>query len=1117
MSVKDRLEKIRAAKKAQQSSPSKKPIKDTTALSGQDDSRAVTTTFQSSAESARKALESPPPQSQAGPDDPLAVQASEEADLASLLDSPDIRPEPSLETPPGAKPIRNPTVMAKPPAQEPSELSDIALSLRDAIDLQPADGAGWTTGQDKVSAPDSGAYDDTLYEDTSGKRLPPPPPQPKAPPLVLLEPEARKMTEIQQFIERINASPDPLEVKKKEVDRECNRQRAKLRQGLGSEVDDNKFNRFVEHAVATETGQRTALQQHAADLTVLEGLRNQVGAAAANAQRKNRQNGTSKPPEPEKATEGKTADLGPQAAAAKAAVDGEHDFSDERPTQTLPPKKKGAFKNLLKTPMTYLATGVAACTGILIYRDVASNDGFQTFANASEWLINDVLQWGPVEVAKQWAGVAYGGIFLSIAGATEWLRHRKAGKDAVTMEAQEKEYSKYQMQRDYIIEEFTKILRKHTSTDAQKAALSNALSEDEELLAYSDLFYQNYYMMERVFNAVNLHDDVRKDFGIRLRLAERALIMTKYFSKLGANLNNRLVRMDQLKEYRAKSPFFRKKLDELFSKNKDGSPSDLYKSLVVLKFDGEVEPQVMPALVQELDRDYKRILAEESAARKQDCGVFMTDQQKQVQKKDGTFKDKALEARKNRKAAWGCSIAMAAAAAIFALWQSCGGQDGPCSTVRRADGQCAAACESLEFRIDENGTKILDRDGNPVKNPFYSWEDCHDTNGRCEDDRSKVIGMDGAPLELVSKDAFGRPYEFQPESADPTDPNFSIDCVRVQCGNQCGETQDQQCPTIEGRPLIGPNTKVKGLQWDTEKQQEVTVDRSVTPYLGLADLTETGLVQSRTKEGKRILTTPIRSAYWRIMSYEERCPSKANAELDLCGPLTEGPCLCPNHKACEPRDAAPPAPYCGDGKINGREECDSSSGVRRGGCGPDHTCRTKSEGRHKSCTCRKNRPPPPEDVCGDGQVTGREQCDTASTQANKGCSTGQDCQANCRCKSPPPQKLGPCPADVLGMAQARDLRDTVRGIFRENAGSLRQKTGAAPTDRVTISTSLTIENGKVIGIAGVSGTCTGTCSTSKRLSKGDILGITGSLDVVGEAAPATRSKCFIPISYSPRQ
>jgi hypothetical protein len=119
-------------------------------------------------------------------------------------------------------------------------------------------------------------------------------------------------------------------------------------------------------------------------------------------------------------------------------------------------------------------------------------------------------------------------------------------------------------------------------------------------------------------------------------------------------------------------------------------------------------------------------------------------------------------------------------------------------------------------------------------------------------------------------------------------------------------------------------------------------------------------------------------------------------------------------------------------------------------------------------------------------------------------------------KAPRRSAVGPCPADVRAMAQAKDLRDTVRGIFRENAGSLRQKVGADSKDRVTLSTQLTIENGKVVSIRRISGKCTGECSTSTKLSKRDILGITGKLDVVGEAAPQTRSKCYISISYSPR-
>jgi hypothetical protein len=502
----------------------------------------------------------------------------------------------------------------------------------------------------------------------------------------------------------------------------------------------------------------------------------------------------------------------------------------------------------------------------------------------------------------------------------------------------------------------------------------------------------------------------------------------------------------------------------------------------------------------------------------------MTDQQKQTQNKDGIFKDKALEAKKNKRAMWAGSLTMAAAAAVFALWQSCGGQEGPCSSVKRADGRCAAACEALEFMLNKDGTRMLDREGNAVKNPFYSWEDCHDTNGRCEDDRRKVVGMDGAPLELVTKDAFGRPYQFQPESADPSDPNFSIDCVRLQCGSQCGEKGDQKCPTIEGRPLIGPDTKVKRLVWDTENQQEVEVERPATPYLGLADLTNGGRVTSRAKEGNRILTTPIRSAYWRIWNYEERCPTKKNKELDDCGPLTEGPCLCSNHSSCAPAERSPPKDKCEDGKKTDGEQCDESDPrYKRGGCTVGYSCLSKKDqrmGKGKACTCMKDRLPPP-DVCNDGKKTGKEQCDGSDPRYKRGgCPPGQSCRTQkegphdaCTCTQP----LQPCPADVRAMAQAKDLRDTVRGIFRENAGSLRQKVGADPKDRVTLSTQLTIENGKVVSIRRISGKCTGECSTSTKLSKKDILDITGKLDVVGEAAPQTRSKCYISISYSPRQ
>jgi hypothetical protein len=601
MSMKDRLEKIRAAKRARQSATSA-PLRDTTIHSGQDDSRAFTTSFQQ------------------GPEGHPAIAAADEgrrggSDTGLGGDSTPLSksPEPSLETPPAAKPPRDPTFIAKSPAQSDESPAE-ELSLGDSA-VQSVESAGVAIGDARVSSPGSGVFDET-----TAQIVPPPPPQPREPPPVLLGQKDRKKTEIQAFIEEVRESVDSPKAKEKLVVRYYMMQKVELKKKLGPDCDEKRLSRFQEHSLTTHPDQRTVDQQHAADIHDLDVLRTELGAEAVNAMRGDRQNGDAQPQGSRKATDRDTMDLGPQAAAAQLPQE-EPDYSDEMPTQTFErsekKKRKGTPKNLLKTPMTYLATGFAACTGILIYRDAVSNDGFQTLADASQWLINDVLQRGPVEVAKHWAGIAYGAVFASIALVTEWMRHREARKDAVVMQSQDNVYSQYPMQRDYIIEEFTKILRKHPSTDAQKMEISRALSEDEELLAYSDLFYQNYFMMQKVFDAVNLHDDVRKDFDIRLRLAERTLLMKKYFRYLGANLNNRLVRMDQLKGYRAKSPFFRKKLDELFSKKEDGSLSDLYKSLVVLKFDTEPEPQVMPALMEKLDRDYKRILDEESAARKQ--------------------------------------------------------------------------------------------------------------------------------------------------------------------------------------------------------------------------------------------------------------------------------------------------------------------------------------------------------------------------------------------------------------------------------------------------------------------------------------------------------------------
>ena len=78
---------------------------------------------------------------------------------------------------------------------------------------------------------------------------------------------------------------------------------------------------------------------------------------------------------------------------------------------------------------------------------------------------------------------------------------------------------------------------------------------------------------------------------------------------------------------------------------------------------------------------------------------------------------------------------------------------------------------------------------------------------------------------------------------------------------------------------------------------------------------------------------------------------------------------------CEQDEACftPPEPYCGDGIVNGEEECEYDQD-----CGEGMIC--------MGCVCESQ---PPEPVCGDYIVNGSEECDDGNTEDGDGCS------ANC--------------------------------------------------------------------------------------------------------------------------
>lgn len=76
-------------------------------------------------------------------------------------------------------------------------------------------------------------------------------------------------------------------------------------------------------------------------------------------------------------------------------------------------------------------------------------------------------------------------------------------------------------------------------------------------------------------------------------------------------------------------------------------------------------------------------------------------------------------------------------------------------------------------------------------------------------------------------------------------------------------------------------------------------------------------------------------------------------------------------------------PICGDGRVSGDEECDF--GMFPDGCGADELCGL-------SCTCE------PLPVCGDGQITGFEFCDPAAPDGP--CADGFVCRETCTSCAP---------------------------------------------------------------------------------------------------------------------
>ncbi|MBU0532221.1 hypothetical protein KKB44_01880, partial [Candidatus Micrarchaeota archaeon] len=267
---------------------------------------------------------------------------------------------------------------------------------------------------------------------------------------------------------------------------------------------------------------------------------------------------------------------------------------------------------------------------------------------------------------------------------------------------------------------------------------------------------------------------------------------------------------------------------------------------------------------------------------------------------------------KNNKAAWFAGTTATACTALILFFRQCGGPavEGPMpNPPTRGDAICDQS-EYYPYLRNSDGT--IKTDGNePIRNPYYSKEDCHRGDNVCDDDPTIVLDPAGNTVQLLG----GLPLPL--ESADTTAPNFSPDCIRLQCGPQCGESGEEMCPEIT-RSMI------------TE----------ALSYLRQRGQSEIEMLHAQDdNDGEYFVVISV---------YEESC----NGNLPMCSSTSEGECFCPNHSDCAPRDPPAPTAECGNGRVEQSEECDHGSRRGRQACDSDERC-------NNSCQCVQREAPTP--------------------------------------------------------------------------------------------------------------------------------------------------------------
>ncbi|MFN7991678.1 MAG: hypothetical protein U0R44_05980 [Candidatus Micrarchaeia archaeon] len=361
---------------------------------------------------------------------------------------------------------------------------------------------------------------------------------------------------------------------------------------------------------------------------------------------------------------------------------------------------------------------------------------------------------------------------------------------------------------------------------------------------------------------------------------------------------------------------------------------------------------------------------------------------------------------------------MVAAAAAVIMTRDCGGGFSPSGPMAeppvRGDGFCDER-EAYPYELDRQGRVRSDDQGRPVRNRFYSKEDCHDGDNVCDDgtDRAQIKDPNGNTItDFMRNDAFGREIRL------PLEDSNSIDCILRPAREQpCGAFAPGQTPVDRPRitePAFGQRQR---SQPELERFM-ATHPAIVRPYIAPDP------AAAAAQGGPRLLT---QGNYYVVLTrYQETC----NQALPVCTPESLEACWCPNIMECA-RPPAPPPRTCGNGRADPGEQCDPRSRSPRGGCSEGNRCTNR-------CTCT---PVPQTSVCGNGRVETGEDCDPPGAT----CQGNGTCNSTCGCDVPPPPPPQPTDASCPTSARTQALIGRVTNTMLSNAQRIRDALG---TDQV---------------------------------------------------------------------